>query len=272
MDIPALGTILCPTDLSEASKAALYLAAGLANRPGTKLVVLHVGAAAHRDQSARDDARTRLNQFIWDTLPAGFGYRQGTETLLRDGQTPAAILAAAHDTNARLIVMGTREMGALGRALLGSTAAEILRQSPVPVAVVPATMDIELVTLEASGSRSRMGVVLVPVDLESPSSHQLDWAARVSVSSGHHLLMLHVVPPETDPGFAHERMKALASAVQTAHGFKLLIREGGVADQVCHVIRHDSIKFVVLGRDATSPGKLADRVLRDTHAVVVMVP
>jgi nucleotide-binding universal stress UspA family protein len=271
MEIPAFGTILCPIDLSDHSKAALHLAAGLANRPDSKLVVLYVDAAAHRNKSRLAAARTRLNQFIRDTVPAWVCYREGTETILRDGQPSAAILGAAEEMHVQLIVMGTRGRSALGRALLGSTAAEVLRQSPVPVAVVPAT-DRELVALEESGSRPHLGVVLVPVDLTSPSSDQLAWAQKVSVSSGHRLLMLHVVPEGTDPNFPRERMRALAKAVETSRGFRLLVREGSVADEICHVIRHDGMRFVVLGRDAAAPGKLAYRVLQDTRAVVVMVP
>jgi nucleotide-binding universal stress UspA family protein len=167
--------------------------------------------------------------------------------------------------------MGTRGRGALGRALLGSTAADVLRESPVPVAVVPPT-NAELVALEETGSRSHLGIVLVPVDFTSPSSNQLAWAAKMSGGSEHRMLMLHVVPKGSDPGHATERMRALAKSVQTVRGFKLLVAEGSVFDQICHVIHHDGIRFVVLGRAASAPGKLASRVLQDTHATVVMVP
>jgi len=271
MEMPAFGTILCPVDLSDYSKAALYAAAGLANQPASKLVVLYVDAAAQRGTHAAADAASRLNQFVWDTLPAWFGYRDGTDTRVSDGQTSAAILRAARDTRAELIVMGTRGRGAVSRALFGSTAADILRESPVPVAAVPASPR-ELIALEESGSRPHLGVVLVPVSLTLPSSDQLAWAGRLSVSSGHRLLMLHVVPEGTDTGFAVARMRALADTVDSSRGFKFLVVEGDVADQVCHVIHSDHIRFVVLGRDATAPGKLAYRLVQDTHAAVVMVP
>jgi nucleotide-binding universal stress UspA family protein len=266
MEIPDLGTILCAIDLSEYSESALSVAAGLANHPGAKLLVLHVESAGPSGETP-----ARLNEFILATLPGWFAYRDGTDTLLRSGPAAQTILAEARKRDARLIVMGTRGRGALGRALLGSTAADVLRESPVPVAVVPPT-NAELVALEETGSRPHLGIVLVPVDLTAPSANQLSWAGKMSGGSEHRLLMLHVVPKGSDPGHATERMRALAKSVPSVRGFKLLVAEGNVADQICHMIRHDGIRFVVLGRDSSAPGKLAYRVLQDTRAAVVMVP
>ncbi len=264
MEIPNLGTILCPIDLSEHSKAALYMAAGLANRPGSKLIVLH----ADKDGDS-PDAQTAVRDFVFDTLPGWFAYRSDTETILRKGDAAHAILDTARHAHAQLIVMGTRGRGAIGRALMGSTAADVLQHATVPVMVVPPT-DLEMVSLDQAGSRPHLGIVLV--DLQTPSAPQLAWAGRMSVSSDHHLLMLHVVPRGSDPGHATERMRALGKSVASAHGFRLLVNEGDVADQICKVTQHDGIRFVVLGRSASAPGKLAYRILQDTRAVVVMVP
>ena len=266
MAIPDLGTVVCPIDLSDHSKSALYMAAGLANGPESTLVVLHVDA-----DGDSPEARARVDAFVAGTLPGWFAYRESVQTILRRGDTASAILDTARHVHGHLIVMGTRGRGLLGRALLGSTSADVLRESQLPVAVVPAIRD-ELVSLEQTGSRAHLGIVLVPVDLVTPSSHQITWAARLSGGSEHRLLMLHVVPAGADPGHATERMRTLGNSVASAHGFKLLVAEGHVAEQISHVIRHDGIRFVVLGRDASAPGKLAYTILQDTRAVVVMVP
>jgi nucleotide-binding universal stress UspA family protein len=266
METPARSTVLCAVDLSDHSKAALYLAAGLATWPGANLVVLHVDASG-----GSAGMRAQLNALILKTLPGWLAYREGTETILRQGEAAHAILAAARETQAQIIVMGTRGRGAISQALLGSTAADVLRESPVPVAVVPPRAS-EIISLEESGPRPHLGIVLVPVDFIASSSAQLAWAAAMSAGSDHRLLMLHVVPRGGVPGHATSRMRALATSVKSAHGFKLLVSEGNVADQICHVIHHDEIRFVVLGRQASAPGKLAYRILQDTGAVVVMVP
>lgn len=269
--IPEFGTVLCPIDLSNHSKSALYIAAGFAHQRGSRLVVLYADAAARRNQTTFLEAKAELDDFVRATLPGWFSYREGIEVLLRDGAAVETILAVARETRAHLIVMGTRGRGAFGSALLGSTAKEILRRTQVPVVVVPLT-DTEIVSLEEAGSRPHLGIVLVPVDVHSPSPNQLAWAAQISVSSDHHLLMLNVVPRGGDVHVARERMNALAHTVKTTHGFRLMVREGQVADEVCHVVRHDAIKFIVLGRDATAPGRLAYQVLQHTGAAVVMVP
>jgi len=265
MEIPDFGTILCAIDLSEHSKAALYMAAGLANRRGSKLIVLHA------ESGDSPDTQAAVSDFVFETLPGWFAYRNDTETILRQAHAASAIVDTARHVHAELVVMGTRGRGAIGRALLGSTAADVLRHASVPVMVVPPT-DLEIVSLDQAGSRPHLGIVLVPVDLQTPSAPQLAWAGRMSVGSDHHLLMLHVVPKDSDPGHATERMRALGKSVASAHGFRLLVNEGNVADQICKVIQHDGIRFVVLGRSASAPGKLAYRILQDTHAVVVMVP
>src|SRR4051794_16245212 len=108
VEIPDSGTVLCPIDLSDHSKAALYMAAGLANAPGAKLIALHVDPAGDSP-----DVRARVNTFIADTLPGWFAYRDGTETILRSGQAAPAILDTARHVHARLIVMGTRGRGTL---------------------------------------------------------------------------------------------------------------------------------------------------------------
>ena len=266
MEIPDLGAVLCPIDLSDHSQAALYVAAGLANSPGSKLLVLHVN-----EDGDTPDARARVDAFVAQTLPGWFAYRESVQVILRRGKTAHAILDTARHVHAQLIVMGTRGRGVLGRALLGSTSADVLSQSHVPVAVVPAIRE-ELVSLEPTGTRPHLGIILIPVDLVTPPSAQLAWAARMSGGSEHRLLMLHVVPTGADPGHATERMRALGHSVASAHGFKLLVAEGDATAQICHVIQHDDIRFVVLGRSASAPGKLAYRILQDTHAVVVMVP
>lgn len=59
------------------------------------------------------------------------------ESHVVSGSKPAqAILEAAKDFGAELIVMGTRGRRGISRILMGSTAEGIVRESPVPVVVI----------------------------------------------------------------------------------------------------------------------------------------
>jgi nucleotide-binding universal stress UspA family protein len=59
--------------------------------------------------------------------------------LLRSGPPTQEICSVATEVGADLILMGTHGRGALGRALLGSTANAVVRSAPVPVLTVRTT-------------------------------------------------------------------------------------------------------------------------------------
>jgi nucleotide-binding universal stress UspA family protein len=267
-----LGTILCPVDLSEQSQTALYHGAGFAQTAKSRLAVLRVDPRA---LSGNDDdalaAWQELDEFVRGTLPGWSGYGPRTELVVRGGEPPAAILAAAREFEADLIVMGTRGRGALARALLGSTTAAVLRDSRVPVAVIPRSRP-ELISLGESRAVFHFGLVLVPVDLCGDHTRQLEWAGQLSVGSEHHLLLVHVMPRGSDRAAAMERLNALAAPMQTARGVKLLVREGEVVDEVVRLVRHERVGLVVMGRSSDRPGAMAYEVLRSTNALVMVVP
>jgi len=69
-------------------------------------------------------------------LPIGTSETGRCETLLVQGEPPKAIIGAAEDFEADLIVMATHGHTGLNRALLGSTTERVVRESPVPVLTV----------------------------------------------------------------------------------------------------------------------------------------
>jgi nucleotide-binding universal stress UspA family protein len=57
---------------------------------------------------------------------------------MRGGRVADAIVQAAKELGCQLIVIGTHGRRGLRRALLGSDAESVLRESPMPVLLVPA--------------------------------------------------------------------------------------------------------------------------------------
>jgi nucleotide-binding universal stress UspA family protein len=267
--IAVLGTVLCPVDLSEHSQAALYHAAGFAHSPDARLVVLRV--ESRRSGEDDDAAKQELDEFVRATLPGFLGYRSSTELIVRPGDAAPTILAVAREFSADLIVMGTRGRGALTRALLGSTAAQIFRDTRVPVAVVPPTHP-EVISLGETRAVFHFGLILVPIDLREAGAAQLAWAGRLSGGSERHLLLMTVVASAAERNLAMEQLNEIARAMQSAHGVKLLVREGAAIDEVEHVARHERAGLVVLGQSSDAPGKMAYELLRRTSALVLMVP
>lgn len=272
MSVRNLGTILCPVDLSEQSQTALYHGAGFAQTARSRLAVLRVDSRAL--SSNEEDslaARQELDEFVRGTLPGWFGYGPATELLVRSGDPSSAILAAASEFEADLIVMGTRGRGPIARALLGSTTAAVLRDSRVPVAVIPKSRP-ELISLGENRAVFHFGLVLVPVDMSGGHARQLEWAGHLSSGSDHHLLLVHVVPAGGNHDAAMEQLNALARTMQTARGVKLLVREGNVVDEVVQLVRRERAGLVVMGRSSDAPGAMAYEVLRSTNALVLVVP
>lgn len=59
------------------------------------------------------------------------------QTLVKEGDTGDAILDAANESNADIIVMGTHGRRGLDKILMGSVAEKVLRHSKVPMFIIP---------------------------------------------------------------------------------------------------------------------------------------
>jgi nucleotide-binding universal stress UspA family protein len=266
-------TVLCAVDFSEHSKSALYLAAGLTFREGARLVVLLVDARASGSATEQGAASAELREFVRHALPDAHAHRPGLDLRVRAGTPVDAILEAAAEFDAELIVIGTRGRGGLGLALFGSTAADLMRRTTVPLAVVPPTHP-EIMSLGPTRAVPHFGIVLVPVDLAVPPIHQTAFAVRLSPGSAHHLFMVHVTPTHDAAAPAQAELHALAGAARVTpeRGWRVLAIPGSVPDTILSIVQRERVGLVVLGRGSTEPGKLAYELLRQSNAVVVLVP
>jgi nucleotide-binding universal stress UspA family protein len=138
--------ILVATDFSEASGPALRLAVELAREGGSDLVVQHtceVPFYAYSElamspvdllEPVVEVARQKLADVV-----AGLHDRcPGARGVLKVGVPWEQILAAAAETGADLLVVGTHGRHGVTHALLGSVAEKVVRLSPVPVLTVRA--------------------------------------------------------------------------------------------------------------------------------------
>lgn len=100
--------------------------------------------------------------------------RTGAEAMLRDlaerhldgieakvgvefyDDTAEGIVNAVRETDADLVIMGTRGRGGIGRALLGSVAETVVRESPVPVVLVGPAMRSRLTSSHADDATPPM--------------------------------------------------------------------------------------------------------------------
>ena len=141
--------ILAAVDFSAPSRAALRHAIGLAKHHGAHLDVIYViedsfraalpwaeDARKHVAEMRRLEtkvATAKLEKFV----PAAPGVR--VERTVKNGDVDEEVRKFAKRRRAELIVIGNVGRRQLGALLLGSTAADIVRTSRIPVLLVPQT-------------------------------------------------------------------------------------------------------------------------------------
>lgn len=190
LDLSSGDRIVSGEPLSEASRAALATARKIARADGAKLhllTALDLDASALwltlREQSAGnrtvlEAARDRLQEL------ADEARKEGTETTTEaSASAPAdALLQDAEREGRDLIVVGTRERGAVARNLLGSTSLTLVRRARCPVWIAR--------TVPGEHGRS----VLATIDLGDMAPRIVGAAAAaVARRPGSTLHVLHVV-------------------------------------------------------------------------------
>jgi nucleotide-binding universal stress UspA family protein len=136
--------VLLATDGSKEADLAGRSAAELADETGSELHVVHVLALPIDTQdpsSFQPEVRRQLEKHTRDRLEELVGTieAQGGEVAgshLRVGRPDAEIIDQAEEIGAGLIVMGSRGIGPIRRALTGSVSDSVVRHAHCPVMVV----------------------------------------------------------------------------------------------------------------------------------------
>jgi nucleotide-binding universal stress UspA family protein len=139
--------ILLATDGSEEAELAALRAVELADATDSELHVVHVGVVPiflksypgtlgyyeKLYEQIEEESRELLRKESWRVKDAG-GTVAGAH--LRMGEVALEIVALAEELQADLIVMGSRGLGGVRRALMGSVSDSVVRHAHCPVLVV----------------------------------------------------------------------------------------------------------------------------------------
>jgi nucleotide-binding universal stress UspA family protein len=140
--------ILVPTDFSANAMNALDYAMQLANRFGSSITIYHAcqipASGIHRPAPSiiEQEKRTVINETRRKLKLICEKAREAGSVCFTDSSVspvPEGILEMAKQTGAGLIVMGTRGAGGVPAWLFGSTTAEVIQSSLIPVLAVPKT-------------------------------------------------------------------------------------------------------------------------------------
>jgi nucleotide-binding universal stress UspA family protein len=251
-----IGKILVPLDGTAEASAVLTPVCALARATGASLELLRVVAPG--DHHALDGAREALERAAEKLR------RDGTvvSTTVRRGD-PADQIVAAADDGIGLIAMATHGRVGVERALMGSVAAGVVAEAPVPV-----------VLLRPGGARvTRLARLLVPVDGTPGGAIALGTAAELARATGAAVDVVEVVVPVPLVG-AHLG-GATALRVDGAWDGHALARARGYVDAVVGQLRQEGVAAtghvaagpVVPTLLSTTERLAVDLIVMSTHAL-----
>ena len=256
--------VLCAVDSSDLGARVLRHAVGLAAAMQSRLLLLHVG----------DLPASRLDTLIEEATPYGAGYVDAT-VRVEQGDVVATILRVARESNAGLIVAGTRARRGLARFLLGSTSAELLQATDRPVLLVPPG-EIDVLTLSHDRVTLHFGAVLAAIDLAESNGAQLAWASHFAALAKQRLELLTIAAgDDLSDHDAAAALKARGHGLAPVAPTAFIVRRGDVAEEIALCAVAEASGLVVMGlrqNGRGSPGTVASRVMEPHAALVLAVP
>ena len=134
--------IVIATDGSEGAEAAVAAGARVARTLGTRATLVYVrpslgplGDPYYQEKLSEQMAHARAALDRAQELVAEEGVEADEEIL--EGSAADRVVELARDRNAPVIVVGSRGLGAVAGALLGSVSSAIIHRADRPVLVVP---------------------------------------------------------------------------------------------------------------------------------------
>ncbi|MGA7885333.1 MAG: universal stress protein [Acidobacteriaceae bacterium] len=194
--------VLIATDLSQYCNLAMSFGLELARAYQSISQVVHVfpvrefviagpeAVAAARVATERD-----LGKLKSDLREHGYIEGEDYQLTLMEGEVAEAILEAARRKQVDLILVATHGRSGLGRALMGSVAEQVFRQSLTPVMTLGPNLHL------ASASRIPRNILLA-ADFSPAAARAALYAAWLARQHDARLTVLHVVEPSALAGGA----------------------------------------------------------------------
>jgi nucleotide-binding universal stress UspA family protein len=282
---PGLPRIVVGVDGSGTSREALRWALGLAEAFGGEVIAVHaVGLLEelHARDAPPDVWRANLRSLVETTWCAQLARAAGPHRVeLHDGAPVDVLLAACVDEDARVLVLGSRGVGANPALALGSTSLQVVQSASVPVLVVPDRRDG---VVAADGLE--LSSVLVGMDRSAPSLAALALAAEIVSAAGGSLIALEVIdyappfaagPTPAAEDRADEVDRAVSETRDRGIDVDVMVRSGEPAATLIDVADRLDVDLIVVGsRGRGGPNELllgsvartiADRARRPTLVV-----
>ena len=180
---------LVPVDFSENSRQALDIALALASPRVDRITVIHI-VETHYDfasqvalftQQQLKEGRKRGKELLAKHAHAQVSLR----FKLEEGNPAIQISQQAAKQKVDLVVMGTQGASGITKSLIGTVAVSVIRESPCPVLIVPAT-----------AAKTNLHQFVLCLEFAEHESSTLDWLAKQVKKWKGKLQVIHVQPFE----------------------------------------------------------------------------
>ena len=271
--------IICGTDLSAASSGALEVARALAVQRGDdEVVLLHIA-----DPDGAERARSEL-----DAQAAKFPGAPTVRAELVTGSPEEALVNFAETEGSDLIVIASRSDGS-GSARLGTTAAQVIARTSVPVLVI---RDPAPWLAYAKGERPLR--VLLGIDDSATCDLGIQWTQALRAKGPVEVVLGAIYYP--DDAAAHYGFEAKALVDRDPQIEALMVRDlvrrfggstehvvararrglGRIGDHVLELANEEKVDAILLGTSQKTGlgrlGSVSHVVVHDAPESVVCVP
>lgn len=283
-----LSNILCATDFSSSSEAALLYAASIARRYNSQIYMAHVIrpdayqlVPPEAAGAALEQTRRYAEHQMASLMVSGRLRDIPHQVLLGEGELWGVLsdMLTKHDVD--LVVAGTHGRTGVRKLLLGSVAEEIFRLASCPVLTVGPKVSRE-VPVETD-----LRHILYATDFTPTAERAAAYALSLAQEHQAHLTLLHIVreTPETTPqnaallqAYFAKRLRELVPAdADLWCEPECLVEFGSPADAILKVADKQQADLIVMGvrRSASFPGHLppatAYKVVCLAHCPVLTV-
>jgi nucleotide-binding universal stress UspA family protein len=265
--LPRVNKLLVATDLSDEGDRAIAVGRSWAERFGAQLVAAHVMPRVTRPEmlfpqthAADVNAAFATGRAVTEQLQARVGPRD--TVLLLDGSAGEALLGAAHNLYADMIVLGGREPS--GKRVFGSVAEYILTHSRVPVLI--------------ARPQTHSGRIVAAIDANDDVGRTIDYAASFADPPLSAQVIVVYVPPSRDPIDAEAGLALKRVRRRLPDATEVRLEYGEPASAIVAVAERTQAELIIIGTHGRKGlsrlviGSVASTVARRASCSVLVVP
>jgi len=270
----SFGKILLPVDFSERSVDAARQAEVLARHFHSDVTVLHVVDPDQPEFGAFELGGVKAREL--ETLLSRDFAGASISRIVRNGNPAREILDFAGSNHVDLIVMASHGYGPFESFVMGSVAAEVLREASCPVWITAHAQQ---------GPAPMFHTVLCAVDLGPRSESIVNWASQFAAAFKARLFVLYVLrnfESGEQPDSPEERLSRMdreeLDKVKRILGKEgqLLFAGGDIPEAVCRQAKELHADLVAIGRspkadDAGTARTTSFTIIRESSCPVVNI-